>query len=948
MPLITKWLERASDDPNVIHDWFQTRNSRNIGMTLGGKVGVIGFDIDGEYGRNKLEQLFGGIIPPTWEFSTPGNGSRLLFRVTKEITFRSYHDANPDAEHEELALLADGKMTVIPPSLHQNGDRYRWTSGRGPGDLPLAELPDHVLPLLRSDQDGRKDAEAVDSRPATYSGTNRKKRNRGSFTHPSSDTQEDLDPRLQTLSKRCVVLDHAISEQISCGCSEPRWHEITSMLVRAGYTNTAMAFSQLSHKHNADSNNRIMAMDAEGDQADYGPTRCVTFGCDTDQISSCHGTVRQNQQTGEPTNSPAALLWSGNKKKAGSANKPSLKQFADLITGNYGIHDNNLCQIKYKKEGDPDRKPIANFVARIVKTIKKDTGAEKITLYHIDGMLIESGKHLPRIEVIATEFEAMKWLPQWGPEPNIFPGNVIRDMVRFAIQSTAHAATTERVYSHLGWIKREGQWKYLHAGGALGDSSIKVELDTRLQYYRLPDNVPDPRKAMEASLALLKVAPHRVTLALWGLTYLAPLCEWMRQAGYEPKFLLWLYGYTGSRKTTLAKLFLCHFGNLLEHPPSSFKDTANAVEKRSFDAKDSLLLIDDYHPTSSQKEKQIMESLAQKLARGYGDRVARGRMKQDTSLRADYLPRGMALVTAEDKLNGGSSAARIFPAELLKTDVDLSLLTTAQQHYEQLSEAMKGYLEWVGQAMNEPSKDQLKERFVYQRQQAAQLDVHGRLIEASVWLYLGLQLGLEYAESIGAIAREQAQSLLDEAWSIFLDSAHEQGEEVTQIKPSKRFCTIVSQLLASGSIHTSHPQGEIMPETVSQSSRHVGYHDDDYYCFMPDLIYSEVVQFMSRQGALFPISASMLWKELGDAGLTRIETTKENNSIRHHYLYKRTIRGDRKRLLWLKKEALHEKVEKKPAKKADDSSPPYRTCTTSGRNMGEQLVFEEENDINNM
>ncbi|MFF2017797.1 bifunctional DNA primase/polymerase [Paenibacillus sp. NPDC058177] len=903
VPLLTKWQEKATDNPDTLKQWFSKRPNFNLGMTLGGQVGVVGFDLDGAYGQAKMEQLFDYNLPPTWQFSTPGGGSRHLFRVPQGVSLRKLTDSNPEAEHEELALLADGQMTAIPPSTHHSGGQYLWLDGRGPGDLPLADLPTAILEQMTKGKLSKKVASTEVSTLRPTGVTSHSSKAKPEQSLPSQDN-------LELLSTHCKVMEEALSEQRLQGCSETQWHYIVSMLTKAGYTDTAMAFSQLSQKHDKHSERRIFEMDAERLNTSYGPTRCSTFGCGLEQIAKCHSSVHLDEHMEEPTNSPVTLLPSAKKKKT-KANKPSLEGYVRLMKGNHAINQQRLCKVKYKNEDETEYIPLANFAARIVKSIEKDNGPEKLMFYEIDGILTHSQRSLPSIQVPAQDFESMKWLVMWGPEPTLFPGSTTRDLVRFAIQSTASAVISERIFTHLGWINIDGKWAYLHAGGALGVPNVKVELEPRLQNYQLTGCSTSNKKAMEASLRLLNVAPHRVTLVLWALTYLSPLCEWLRWLGIEPKFLVWLHGYTGSRKTTLAKLFLCHFGNLLEHPPASFKDTANSVEKRGFHTKDSLLLIDDYHPTSSPSEKTKMESLAQQVLRGYGDRVGRGRMNQDTSLRPDYPPRGNALVTAEDLLSGGSSVARLFPAELLKTDVNLKLLTQAQIDFEKLSTAMRGYLNWVGEAMNGPDHSELRQLFFEKRKAASHLGVHGRLVEAAVWLYLGLDLGLRYAESVGAVTAEMGQELRNKGWKLFLDIADEQGRQVTEIKPSMRFITIVSQLLANQSIHCHDVHKQIVTRTIPKNSSHVGWEDEEYCYFLPDLIYNEVSQFLSRRGEQFPVSPTTLWKELAEAGLTQTELSKENGKTRKHYLVKKVVNKKRPRLLWLKKESLHEKAEPK-------------------------------------
>ncbi|PLT48039.1 DNA primase/helicase, phage-associated [Paenibacillus pasadenensis] len=885
-PAVKDWRIQASDDPAHINEWFRRLPNRNIGMTLGSEVGVAAFDVDGQYGREKMQELFNGDIPSTWQFSTPGGGERFLFKVPKGRTLRKFTVAKPGAVHEELAFLADNQMTVIPPSRHQNGGQYLWLPGRGPGDIHLAELPAGILRKMR--QERKADASSENNEI-----------NKGMS-----------DPDLRGLAKRCRVIREAVEEQVASGCAEDRWHAITSMLVRAGFPNTALAFSKMSKKHDGHSERRIRQMESEGDSAAYGPTRCSTFGCGADQMVSCHGKIRRNRRTGELSNSPAAFLQSRDKGVV-SAKQTGLDAYSKLLASRYSINGGNLCQVRANKDGGLDHVPLANFVARIAKTITRDDGAERTALYEIDGAIISPEKKLPPIRVLASDFDCMKWTTSWGPEPNILPGSQMKDTVRHAIQSTATGAANERIFAHLGWIQIDGVWRYLHSGGALGLSNIKVELDDRLQNYVLPASCGHSKKAMQASLKLLELAPHRVTLVLWSLVFLAPMCELLRQMHLEPKFLVWLSGHTGTRKTSLALLFLSHFGDLLGSPPASFKDTANAVEKRTFDTKDSLLLIDDFHPTASPKDKKDMETVAHKILRGYGDRVARGRMKQDTTLRKDYIPRGVALATAEDMVSGGSSTARLFPAELQKADVDLDKLTEAQREAPRLSEAMSGYLQWLGKAMNAPLDSSLKELFLEKRNEAGSLGVHGRLVDASALLYIGLRSGLGYAESVGAITVDRKSQLLETAWNVFLNAASEQGEKVAEVKPSTQFTTIVSQLLANRSIHCDHVRREPVPESVPKSSTLMGWQDDKYYYFLPDPIYNEISQFLSKRGEQFPVSAATLWKELANAGITKTENGKENGKERRHSLAKKVIKGQRQRLLWVRVDALHEKAKDK-------------------------------------
>ena len=163
--------------------------------------------------------------------------------------------------------------------------------------------------------------------------------------------------------------------------------------------------------------------------------------------------------------------------------------------------------------------------------------------------------------------------------------------------------------------------------------------------------------AAAVTLECLGLGPEEITWPLMASIFLAPLCEPMRQAGYEPSFIIWLSGMTGARKSTVAGLFLSHYGQFTSKAlPGSFKDTDNTLERKAFLLKDTVFCVDDYHPVGSPQEKRRMEKIAHSLIRGFADRVGRGRMNSDTSLRETYIPRGLCIVTGEEVPNLGQSA----------------------------------------------------------------------------------------------------------------------------------------------------------------------------------------------------------------------------------------------------------------------------------------------------
>jgi hypothetical protein len=172
----------------------------------------------------------------------------------------------------------------------------------------------------------------------------------------------------------------------------------------------------------------------------------------------------------------------------------------------YFEHEGAICHRRQTREG-PTLVPLCNFTARIVEQAVRDDGAER-TLHLAVETRLADGTDLGRAEVPAAQFGAMDWvLRELGPRAIIYAGLATRDHLRVAIQLRSGQVPTRTVYCHTGWREVEGQWVYLHGGGAIGAggliTDIEVSLPPALSKYRLPAPPQSPAAAVRASLKLL-------------------------------------------------------------------------------------------------------------------------------------------------------------------------------------------------------------------------------------------------------------------------------------------------------------------------------------------------------------------------------------------------------------------------------------------------------------
>ena len=233
----------------------------------------------------------------------------------------------------------------------------------------------------------------------------------------------------------------------------------------------------------------------------------------------------------------------------------------------------------------PVQLPLANFTARIVTEIQRDDGLESSREFEIEACL--SGR-TQRFVVAAKQFGGMRWvMEKLGARAVIAAGAGTKDRVRESIQLLSSAQLVERtVYTHTGWRKLGTEWVYLHGGGALGASGPIAGVETSLPAALAPFILPPPpagadlRSAITASLALLDLAPDRVTVPTLGAV-------WRSILG-TVDFSLFVHGATGRFKTALAALIQQHFGAEFSarHLPGSWASTANFNESLAFIAKD--------------------------------------------------------------------------------------------------------------------------------------------------------------------------------------------------------------------------------------------------------------------------------------------------------------------------------------------------------------------------
>jgi hypothetical protein len=452
----------------------------------------------------------------------------------------------------------------------------------------------------------------------------------------------------------------------------------------------------------------------------------------------------------------------------------------------------------------------------------------------------------------------------------------------------------------------------LHAGGALGPGGAIGGVETSLPAALAPFILPAPpsdaelRSAIRASLALLDLAPDRVTVPTLGAV-------WRSILG-AADFSVFVYGGTGRFKTALASLLQQHFGpDFTAHSlPGSWASTANFNERLAFMAKDALLVIDDFRPGTSTDEHQRLHQDADRLLRAAANGAGRGRLKSDASLRPAHPPRALILSTAEDKPRGQSLLARSCLVEVAPGDIDPQRLTACQRDAASglYAHATAGYIGWLAPKLDQVRAEMSGAHRVY-REQMAHRGLHRRTPGIVADLFIGWERFLGFAHEAEALTHDEAEAYRARVWSALIEVARRQAVHHREANPADRFLVLPRSAIAIGWAHVARRDGGIPDNPRDWGWRagefarnhrraewrprgpRVGWRDGDDLYLDIDSAYS-AAQAMAGDGDGIAVGVQTLIKRLHESGqLKSIDRRREKLRVR------RIISGARREVLHL-------------------------------------------------
>lgn len=389
---------------------------------------------------------------------------------------------------------------------------------------------------------------------------------------------------------------------------------------------------------------------------------------------------------------------------------------------------------------------IGNFDITVHRMVDVYTDSSAEAERHVElSLVLESGNSGGKQRVALSELSSEDWNksnPHAIFDPK-FPVTKANRYITNAIQQELDGLPVEKIYllSHPGVYKINGEAVFCTGVEVIrppaGTTPVsKIELGPMSLHLNFDSDVSEEEAAAETlNLIALFPNPGRIILSQVLVFLMRQIYE---DAGVRPSFGVFLYGRTGTQKTTLAS-FLIQIYNRSEgivEPTRLNTSLASAVEML-MDTVDQVKIFDDLFPSDSGQVRKKQEETLSEITRYIGDGTIPTRMRG--GMVREGHPKCGVLFTGEYLIGEGSDAARLLPVKMTKPD------TTALRRFQErpliLSTFYRNFILWFIENYDGVVA-YLKEWLDEYRK--TDLGVHDRLRETHFFLNTAYSLLLEY------------------------------------------------------------------------------------------------------------------------------------------------------------------------------------------------------------
>lgn len=572
------------------------------------------------------------------------------------------------------------------------------------------------------------------------------------------------------------------------------------------------------------------------------------------------------------------------------------------LATNHPYYDQEMSGIWEKrpnKNGEDNDQQLTNFRARITGQELHQLGNQ--TIRHLQ---IQTRQHdnTTTLTIPAKDYENMNWVMEHlGPDYVVSPGRGNKERAAHAILclSTENGRIpTETVWAHTGWATHNQKRVYIHREGAIGHRgpvpNVRVQLPPGLDGYALewePDH--ETRLQHVDTLTRLPILlGNGLDLTIHANLFAYTICLCPIQ---DPDFTLILEGKSGSRKSSIAGVYLSAWGRIddVTKPGVNWRSTIAALPKLLGRMHNSLTVLDDYKPEGDSGAR--MRETFHTIVRDLANKNPRWKSTRDGGLTMDESPRGGLLITAETlPRSSGGLMGRVVRLSLSTGETPLDSLTKAQTAAENghLAKALATYISWLAKRLTF-AQDLLETRRsdnTYQLEDAT----HSRTPRAISDLCTALEIYGLYLADVG-YPQDQITPLITTLQNAIMGNVQRQVEAQEEAEDWLVWTQTLSDLLDQRTAYVEHVDGgeppnceswgwTLEPNAPPRRGKHlVGWYDPDkgIVYLRGTLAHEQVVQHLRRRGEHYHYDVRDVMRDAAENGMI-VRSDTGRNTCRHN------------------------------------------------------------------
>lgn len=554
----------------------------------------------------------------------------------------------------------------------------------------------------------------------------------------------------------------------------------------------------------------------------------------------------------------------------------------------------------------------------ICRTPKGDYSLANFSIEAVEKRYVHTGYHEKDISI---EYEIMVTVKRISRNFVISPKHINRvtDIIQAVLPectvnvgiSKANALIANHVRNQLtslqechyikvtGFFKILGKWVFAHDAAHFKESNVVFQTGRTIA----ADLRFNPKGAFAFAMNFLAITSNlALSLMLLLFAHLSPMFNLFVEAGFTPRFVLFLNGRSGSMKTSISLVAFRLFKEQPNSAESNFKDTEAAMEIKLGEAYGHVLLVDDFRPRIDTGDGKSIKVKLESIVRATGDRIAKSRSNPELGKAKEFLPTGLPAVTAEDLGGTQSSQLRMLIVPIRQGDVDGRQLKVFQDNPELLTTHMFYFLQWVGEHGDEIisgiQSEIEKERSYFENSLKER-----RVVDTGVTLMLTAKILHAYGCFVNGFPKGTEMQKLHEWRQAILQAVIESEGASKAQNPVSMYLQAFFDMLDREEISLARDAKSY------DAIQHLGYINGENLWVWPKHIYSMVVKYWQKLGLLFPISCDKVSEHLESAGLIRVDYERRGDGMKKLYVHKSAL-PNRNRLMVLNEPLARQFLEK--------------------------------------